>query len=162
MDILPGFKLCRKKLHQYPVEKRQCPECRKTAKQKWYQNNIEFCAQLRKNWNKKNREQRNKLTQKWKKINKDKINAINSKRRAIKKQAIPLWVNEKAIKKVYKKAVELTKATGIPHEVDHIFPLKSKYMCGLHVENNLQILTKKENLAKGNHSWPGQLDCQRE
>lgn len=27
MDILPGFKLCRKKLHQYPADKRTCPEC---------------------------------------------------------------------------------------------------------------------------------------
>lgn len=29
MDILPGFKLCRKGLHQYPADKQTCPECRK-------------------------------------------------------------------------------------------------------------------------------------
>ena len=162
MDILPGFKLCRKGLHQYPTQNRQCPECRKQSKQTWYQNNKKLCAELTKNWNKKNKEKRNKLNQNWKKINKGKINAINSKRRAIKKEAIPPWVNLQAIKEIYRKAAELTKTTGIPYEVDHIFPLKSKYMCGLHVQSNLQILTREENIAKSNRSWPGQLDCQKE
>jgi hypothetical protein len=31
MDILPGFKLCRKNLHQYPADKRTCPECRRNS-----------------------------------------------------------------------------------------------------------------------------------
>jgi hypothetical protein len=34
-------------------------------------------------------------------------------------------------------------------------------MCGLHVENNLQIITGSENTRKGNRVWPGQLDCQK-
>lgn len=161
MDILPGFKLCKKNLHQYPIDKRQCSECRKLSKQKWYQNNKKLCAELRKEWNKNNKDQRNELNKKWKKTNKGKINSINSKRRAIKKQAIPLWANMQKIKEIYVNAHKLTKITGVLHEVDHIYLLQNKYMCGLHVENNLQILTKKENLAKGNRTWPGQLECQQ-
>jgi negative regulator of genetic competence, sporulation and motility len=162
MHKLTDFKVCRKGLHQYPLNLRQCPECRKIAKEKWYKNNKELCKTFRKTWNEKNKQQRNKLNQKWKQNNKNKINAINSKRRANKRKAVPAWADLKEIFKIYQEAVELTKKTGVKHEVDHIYPLQNKYMCGLHVQENLQILTKKENLAKGNRTWPGQLDCQRE
>jgi len=41
------------------------------------------------------------------------------------------------------------------YEVDHIYPLQSKWMCGLHCEANLQILTESQNASKGNRWWPG-------
>jgi len=66
-----------------------------------------------------------------------------------------------AIKLVYSTCTKLTKTTGIQHHVDHIYPLTSDWVCGLHVENNLQILTEAENISKGNRVWPGQLDCQK-
>jgi hypothetical protein len=66
------------------------------------------------------------------------------------KQATPPWANLKAIEAFYIRAAELSKLTGIKHHVDHIYPLKSPIMCGLHVEANLQILPAKVNLRKSN------------
>jgi hypothetical protein len=64
------------------------------------------------------------------------------------KKATPVWANLEEIKQFYVEAQRLTKETGIPHEVDHIIPIKGKLVSGLHVPANLQILTEKENQTK--------------
>lgn len=74
-----------------------------------------------------------------------------AKRRARIKQAIPPWVGEKELKeieRIYAEARLISDKTGIPHEVDHIYPLQGRNVCGLHVKENLQILTKEENRRK--------------
>jgi hypothetical protein len=64
--------------------------------------------------------------------------------------ARPAWANKETIDEIYKTAKKLTEETGIPHEVDHIVPVKHPLVCGLHVENNLQIITQRENQMKSN------------
>ena len=64
-------------------------------------------------------------------------------KRRCRKQ-MPSWASIEAIKEVYVLANKLGKT------VDHIIPLKGKTVCGLHVEYNLQILSREENSSKGN------------
>jgi 5-methylcytosine-specific restriction endonuclease McrA len=62
--------------------------------------------------------------------------------------ATPPWVDMNAVKAIYIEAAR----TGMA--VDHIIPLNSPIVCGLHVENNLQLLTKRQNSSKGNKFTP--------
>jgi hypothetical protein len=49
---------------------------------------------------------------------------------------------------VYAEAKRLSEETGIPHEVDHIIPLRGKLVSGLHVIANLRVVTRSENRRK--------------
>ncbi len=71
-------------------------------------------------------------------------------RRKKRNKSMPPWADKKAIRNMYLEARRLTKVTGVKHEVDHIIPSNHKLVCGLHVENNLQILTEYENAVKSN------------
>ncbi len=48
----------------------------------------------------------------------------------------------------------MTRITSEPYEVHHIVSLQGKTVCGLHCEDNLQVVTKTENLKIGNKFWP--------
>ena len=69
---------------------------------------------------------------------------------ARKKQATPPWVDLSAIEAIYVECERIGRATGVAHEVDHIWPLAGKTACGLHVPWNLQIIPATENRLKGN------------
>jgi hypothetical protein len=76
--------------------------------------------------------------------------AKDARRRAAKLQRTPSWADYDAIAAVYAEAQRLTRATGVPHHVDHAIPLQGKLVSGLHVHQNLQILTGLENIRKCN------------
>lgn len=90
---------------------------------------------------------------KWAKEHSDRANAKTAARRAARKQATPSWLTDEHKTQMldfYVRAKSLTKQSGVPHEVDHIYPLNGETVCGLHVPWNLQILTATENRAKAN------------
>lgn len=82
-----------------------------------------------------------------------KINAVTAKRRAAKLKATPSWVDNEAVNGMYKLAMMFNR-TGLDMHVDHIVPLNSDKVCGLHCEANLQLLLASDNISKGNRWWP--------
>jgi hypothetical protein len=68
-------------------------------------------------------------------------------------QNTPTWASFEKIKAFYEKAQLLTAHSGEKHEVDHIVPINGKNVCGLHCEDNLQVLTKIENILKSNNFY---------
>lgn len=89
-----------------------------------------------------------------KKAHPEKGLAQNARRRAAKLRATPIWANQFFIEEIYNLARLRTKSTGVKYHVDHIVPLKSRIVCGLHVEHNLQLVPASLNLSKGNRFWP--------
>lgn len=116
--------------------------------------NIESYRDREARYREQNREQCNKRTSFWKRLNKEKLTFYFHRRRAATLQAMPSWANEDAIFEVFKRAQELTAETGVLHHVDHIVPLLSGLVCGLHCEANLRVIPASENLKKNNRYWP--------
>lgn len=89
----------------------------------------------------------------WKRNNLVKIRADTKARRRKHRQATPVWLSrthKTEIRQIYQTAITMTKITGEQYVVDHIVPLRSDVVCGLHVPWNLRVVTRTENVAKSN------------
>lgn len=136
-------------------------------------------------WYQKNKARRREKARAWQLANKDKFKALkrgwinehterfrqlraayrannpevsaadSAARRARLLDATPAWANKFFMREAYRLAGLRTLLLGYPWHVDHIVPLKSKFVCGLHVENNLRVIPGVENMSKGNRQWPG-------
>ena len=73
--------------------------------------------------------------------------------KAKKKLAAVSWANKSKILDIYARAKRMELWLGIKFDVDHIVPIVSDIVCGLHCEANLQIIPTKENQIKGNRYW---------
>lgn len=122
------------------------PERVKASQKKWREANKEY----HKEWNSNNRDKRKEYDRCWKLRNRDKVYAKNAKRRASKLYATTGWADKKIISVKYWYAQWLSATVGVDYHVDHIVPLINDNVCGLHCEDNLQVITAKENLIKGN------------
>ena len=122
----------------------------KESCKKWRNENPEKMAAYKKKWSKENKARKNKLASEWKKKNSHKVLANTRSRQALKLNATPAWADKVAIDYIYYAAKVIERVYGTKWHVDHIIPLKGKNVCGLHVQNNLQLLAPLDNLKKSN------------
>lgn len=89
----------------------------------------------------------------WKERNTTWVRADTKARRRKHREATPPWLSRQQkgqIRELYKIAITMTKTTGEQYVVDHIIPLRSEVVCGLHVPWNLRVIPRQENLLKSN------------
>jgi hypothetical protein len=116
-------------------------------------------------WREQNKDRVLAAKARYRERNRDKLSAANKRRyldnpdkafahaaasRARRRMAYPQWADRAEIVRIYEMAKYLTSSTGVVHEVDHIYPIAGKTVCGLHVPENLQIVTVSENRRKSN------------
>lgn len=122
----------------------------------YYKNNKEKVLSYQENYYRENSDKVKQRTKKYKKKNKDSYYAREAKRRAMKVKATPKWFDELddlLVKEAFSLARQRVKETGIDWHVDHLVPLKSKKVCGLHCADNIQVIPALFNLKK-NNKWP--------
>jgi len=128
----------------------RCKECRRQDVNLYYKQNREKCLTATKRWTKNNAEKYKETYTKYYHNNKPSFFARSAQRRASKLKATPQWADKDRIEIKYWYAQWLSETVGIPYEVDHIIPLQNKTICGLHTEDNLQVIPMTENRRKSN------------
>jgi len=136
------------KIAAYQKEYREVNKLELAAYKKEY--SVRYCAE--------NKESIAKRSSAYSKNNPEKMNAHTAKHRAKKLQAVPVWdINNEETKlflqSIYRLSSSFTKLHQTVFNVDHIIPLQSDLVCGLHTPANLRIITASENSSKGNRRW---------
>lgn len=150
--IKPLSEFYKKKTGKFGV-KAECKSCSIIyEKIRWqkdkHKQQSEEKIQYRKEYYSKNKEKILQRSKEWAKNNLHKKRLYRSNRRAILLKANSLWSDKDFIKEIYKQASFMSNKYGIKYEVDHIIPLQGKFVCGLHNQFNLQIISITENRSK--------------
>lgn len=65
------------------------------------------------------------------------------------------WSDLDEVFRIYQASAVMTELFGTPYVVDHIVPLQSPLVCGLHTHTNLEVVRLRRNRVKSNWLWPG-------
>ena len=132
------------------VDRRPSGRCRPCSRKKEYsyvERNKEKVDEKNRKYRERNREKIKAYSAFHYQMNKAKYHAKSKKYYAMRKQAVPLWFDKEEVDYIYSIAQEKNL------EVDHIVPLNSDKVCGLHVQDNLRCISSELNKHKGNRYW---------
>jgi hypothetical protein len=104
-------------------------------------------------WREKNKQRAAEYGKKYRAENKALCNFLCQRRKIDLLNRTPKWLSKDDlwfIKEAYELAILRSKLTKVQWHVDHIIPLRGKYVSGLHVPQNLRVVTWKENQSKTN------------
>lgn len=176
LDVMKRCSKCgeEKALVLFPVRRKsldglgyECKPCRVLVARQWRAANRDRHRAYSRQWQKDHREHVNAKSREsrvknpdrraatcraWNERNQDKRAEAVARRRS--KLNTPAWADKAAISAFYREAKRLEKETGGKYHVDHIVPINSDLVCGLHVETNLQVIPARENVLKRNLVWP--------
>lgn len=134
-----------------------CKACRISISAASYQKISEADRRKRnktiKEWKTKNKERVKEYRSFWFQNNKGRVNSWAKKRSLARLQRTPKWLTKEQLKEIedfYVMAQELETVFPWKQHVDHIVPLRGQTVSGFHVPWNLQILSAKANMEKGN------------
>ena len=130
-------------------------------KKRYYEENREEIRAKQKDYYSDNTEKVLESGRQWRKNNPDKAQENYVRCRYRRYRAIPPWLTkeqQEEINSIYDRCRKMTIETGVQHHVDHIIPIHGVNVCGLHVPENLQILTASENCSKRNSFDNGTLE----
>jgi hypothetical protein len=142
-----------------------CIACDKARTQKYREANREKERVRNRDYGRRNAHVVRARVKRWRKENPGKDRAKRRMREIQKINACPPWARKGIVRKQiqahYLHAEWLENTIDTPFHVDHIVPLCSDFVCGLHVPANLTVLEASQNIEKNNRWWPEQLPCQR-
>lgn len=127
-------------------------EAHRAYSRQWQKDHKDRVNERSRVWRERNKERRAEIANGWGRRNREYRRAKLAERR--RKFVTPAWADLSRIAEFYRRAVELERETGVKYHVDHIVPINSDLVCGLHVESNLQVITARENILKRNLVWP--------
>lgn len=138
--------------HAAELNRQARADARKACNARYYAKNRETVCAMNADWRTAHPDEMKAIRRADYYANKAAYQARTKVRKAHIKRATPSWADQAAIAEVYAAATEITTRTGIPHDVDHIEPLRGHDRCGLHVHWNLRPLRASENRGKHNNS----------
>lgn len=130
------------------------PELHRSRRKRYVECNREAVLSKLAEWADRNRGALRAYWREYGRNNRVSITIKSAKRRSVKNCSTPSWANPDKIRWFYERAKHIETVSGKKMHVDHIVPLVSPLVCGLHCEHNLRVIPAEKNLRKSNRYWP--------